>query len=274
MGARRTLARAVELSGYGVHTGAPARVRLVPAPVGAGRVIATAEGDIPVDVAFVAATEQRTALRAGPAEAATVEHLLSACAGLGLDDVRIELDGPEAPILDGSAAPWVEALTTAGLVEQGTGGLTPLRLERPVEIREGERFARLEPAERFELDITIDFPHPAVGRQRLVCAPDATVFAAEIAPARTFGFLADLDRLRAHGLALGAGLDNTVAYDADGLLNPEGLRFPDEAVRHKALDVIGDLALLGRPIEARLIADRPGHTMTIALVRAVRAATR
>lgn len=248
-----------------MHSGAPARVTLHPAPAGTGRVFHTPNGEIPALLAHVAETGNRTVLARGPARVETVEHLLAACFALQLDDVAIEIDGPEAPILDGSAEPWRAAILEAGLVQHAAPAPV-FAVNRVLEVREGERYARLEPGAGLELDLTIAFEEPGIGEQRFQGRLDAEMFAREIAPARTFGLAADLPRLRAAGLGLGAGLANTVAFEKGRVLNPEGLRFPNEPVRHKALDVLGDLALLGARLEGKLTASRPGHALTAALL--------
>lgn len=266
MAARRGLRSTATRAGLGVHSGVPAHVRLSPAPVGSGITFHTPAGSVPALLSCVVASEQRTALARDGARVETVEHVLAACCGLALDDVAITLDGPEAPILDGSAHGWVEALREAGIVET-PGQRTRYVVQSAVEVRDGERFARLEPAEGLHLDLQITFDDPAIGSQRFQGAISPDYFAREIAPARTFGDARDLARLQAVGLGLGASLANTLAFADGRFLNAEGLRFADEPVRHKALDVLGDLALLGRPLQGRLSAERPGHGLTHALLR-------
>lgn len=271
---RRTLAKPVTREGIGVHSGQLSRCTLHPAESHTGMVFTVGAVRLPAHFAHLSASQQRTVLTSADGETSveTIEHLLAACYGLGVDDVRIDLVGQEVPILDGSAAPWCAALLEAGLREQ-TGVRAPLRTQAPLQVIDGQRWARLEPGDGLTLDITVDFPDPGIGAQHLKWALTGQSFLEEIAPARTFGLFRDLDRLRAAGLGLGASLDNTVAYDQGRVLNPEGLRFPDEPVRHKALDVLGDLALLGAPLEGRLTMMRPGHALTGALMGQILAMT-
>lgn len=271
---RRTIAHPVTREGHGVHSGAPSGCRLHPAPSGTGLVFQIGTQLLPALLRHVSASQQRTVLSnpAGDARVETIEHLLSACYGLGIDDLRIEVWGGELPILDGSAAPWCAALLEAGPVEQ-TGERAVLRVPKAIEIGDTRSWARLTPGNGLVLDLIVDFPDPAIGVQHLHWALDAVAFAAEIAPARTFGNLSDLDRLRAAGLGLGASLENSIVFDRGRVINPEGLRFADEPVRHKALDVLGDLALLGAPLEGRLSMMRPGHALTAALMGQILAMT-
>jgi UDP-3-O-[3-hydroxymyristoyl] N-acetylglucosamine deacetylase len=204
-------------------------------------------------------------------EIATVEHLMSACAGLGIDNLIVEVDGPEVPILDGSSAPFVQVLLNAGLKAQNATQRM-IRIVEPVEVRMGAKSAALLPADDFDgldLDVTIRFADKAIGvqRRRVQLTPHA--FLTEIADARTFGFLADGERLRAAGLGRGASMDNAVVVDSGRVVNPEGLRFDDEFVRHKLLDAVGDLSLAGAPICGRFVADQPGHALNARLVRAL-----
>lgn len=281
MGARAenpqsTIARTVEADGIGLHSGAPSRVRLSPAS-GGGRVFgAPGEAGVEARIGAVAADARATVL--GDAERgaslSTVEHLLAALSVAGIDHVRVDVEGGEVPILDGSAAPFVALLTQAGRTscapEQVPPAAAPIRLHETVEVREDDRFVRAEPAEAFGLRCAIDFPHPAIGRQAFVCEGlSLETFGREIAPARTFGFLRDLEALRAANLAGGAGLENTLVLTDTGWLNEGGLRFDDEFVRHKALDLVGDLALLGRPLHAFVTAHKAGHRLHHALVRGI-----
>jgi UDP-3-O-[3-hydroxymyristoyl] N-acetylglucosamine deacetylase len=270
-----TIAQPATVAGIGVHSAAPAQVRFLPAPVGHGRVfrrtdMAVGEGDIPARLDHVVDTRNATTLaNAHGARLSTVEHLLCACFGLGLDNLLIEIDGPEAPILDGSARPFVAALQAAGRAAQ-KAPRPALKVLRAVEMRQGDRFARLEPGEGLCLDLSIAYADPAIGAQSIafaVTGPEA--FAAEIAGARTFGHLADLERYHAMGLARGASLDNTVAVDQGRVVNPEGLRWADEFVRHKVLDALGDLALVGAPLIGRLAGHATGHGLHVGVLRAL-----
>ncbi len=271
MAVRHTLERPVSVEGIGLHGGLPARVTLHPSAPGAGLLFEVGPGArrVPALADRVVSTRAATTLGADGATLATVEHLLAALHALSIDDVRIEVEGRELPALDGGAARWVGALRAAGRV--GRPGLRePLRLSRALELRRGASRIRAEPAPALRLTCLIDFPHPAVGRQRVhLEALEPERFAREIAPARTFGFLRDAETLRAAGLAEGADLDNTVVFDDRGVVNPGGLRWPDEPARHKLLDLLGDLALLGRPLEAHVTAECGGHALHVALVQAL-----
>ena len=270
---QRTIGAEVACAGIGLHTGAPAGLRLLPAPEDAGieivRVVGGSRIAIPARPGSVVSTGRATTLGRDGVRAATVEHLLAALYGLGVDNLRAELDGPELPALDGSAAPFVELLLRAGLNEQAAPRRV-LALAREVEVREGERWARAEPARSFALAYAIDYAHPAVGRQELAIeGDDPDRFAAEIAGARTFGFASELAELERAGLARGGSLANAVLFDERGVVNPEGLRWPDELVRHKVLDLFGDLALLGCRLRARIRVERGGHRLHQALVSAL-----
>jgi UDP-3-O-[3-hydroxymyristoyl] N-acetylglucosamine deacetylase len=217
-------------------------------------------------------TRNCTTLRNGAGvEIATIEHLMSACAGLGIDNLLVEVDGPELPILDGSSAPFVQVLTNAGLQAVG-GRQRRIRIIEPIEVRMGAKRAALLPAVDFDgldLDVTIRFADPAIGiqRQRIQLTPET--FLSEVADARTFGFLSDVDAMRQAGLGRGASMDNTLVVDSGRVMNPDGLRFEDEFVRHKLLDAIGDLSLAGAPICGRFVADQPGHALNALLVRSL-----
>jgi len=264
-------------AGVGVHSGSHVRVALTPAPIDTGIVfvradVKDADNVIVAHSDNVSDTRNATTLRnrAG-IELSTVEHFLSACAGLGIDNLIVEVDGPELPILDGSAAGFLQVLMNAGARAQ-QAPRRAIHIREPIEVRMGPKSAALLPPDDFEgldLDITIRFADPAIGvqRRRLQLTPES--FLAEVANARAFGFLADVEQLRAAKLGLGASLDNTVVVDAGRVINPEGLRFDDEFVRHKMLDALGDLALAGAPIIGRFVADQPGHALNSRLVRAL-----
>jgi UDP-3-O-[3-hydroxymyristoyl] N-acetylglucosamine deacetylase len=264
-------------AGVGVHSGAHVRMALTPAPVDTGVLfvrndVKGADNIIRAHADSVSETRNCTTLRnkAG-VEIATVEHLMSACMGLGVDNLIVEVDGPEVPILDGSSAPFVQTLMNAG-VKQQYAPQRFIRIVEPIEVRMGAKSAALLPPEDFEgldLDVTIRFADRAIGVQnrRVQLTPQA--FLTDIADARTFGFLSDVEVLRAAGLGLGASMDNTLVVDAGRVVNPEGLRFDDEFVRHKLLDAIGDLAMAGAPIYGRFVADQPGHALNARLVRAL-----
>lgn len=274
MGFQRTLRQAVRAVGIGLHTGVRARLRILPAEVGTGIVFRREDlpdpRPIPARIEYVCDGMLATSLESEGQRVGTVEHLMAAFAGLGIDNALVEIDGPEVPILDGSAAPFVFLLRAAGIREQDA--LRPcLEVLRPVEVVEEGRRARLEPCEDFEVSFTIDFDHP-LGRGACAHASvrvDPEAFAVEIARARTFGFARDLDSLRRQRLILGGSLDNAILLDERSVVNPEGLRRPDELVRHKILDAIGDLALLGAMLRARYIGDRAGHRLNHRLLRSL-----
>jgi UDP-3-O-[3-hydroxymyristoyl] N-acetylglucosamine deacetylase len=269
---QRTLKRAVALSGIGVHTNAPARLTLHPADANTGVMFAVRgrSQQLAAHWTNVADTTLCTALGdASGINVHTVEHLLAACAGLGLDNVRVVIDGPELPAFDGSAAAFLAAIEDAGLLElpQLCGRLKVLKRVR---IQQGPAFAEFLPAQQgLTLDVELDFPDAVIGRQRKIFALDSGTFQRELARARSFGFLRDLAPLQARGLALGASLENTVALLDDAVVNPEGLRFPDEYVRHKMLDALGDLALAGAPITGVFRSYKAGHALNVAALRAL-----
>ncbi len=281
-GNQTTLARPFALEGIGVHGGRPARVTVSPAPAGHGIVFRLARRrllapfarggvDVPAHAGNVTATRLATVLAArGARPVRTVEHLMSAVAGLAVDNALVAVEGPEVPILDGSARPFAEAVEAAGIVPLDAPR-DVIRVLRPVEVRLGERRAAFAPSDddRLHLDVTIDFPETAIGRQRIALRLEPAAYALEIAPARTFGRLKDLKPLRRLGFARGASLDNAVGVDGDRILNPGGLRFPDEFVRHKALDAVGDLALAGRPIAGRFTSEKGGHRLNHMAVAAL-----
>lgn len=270
---QRTLRAPVTCEGVGVHTGVSARVEIQPADPNAGLRLVRADvpGARPVPVTVQAVVDSRLATVIGGEgwRLATVEHLLAALVALGVDNALVVVAGPEVPVLDGSARPWVTLLEAAGLDEQPAPRRT-LVLRRALSVADGPRRARLLPAPALELAARVDYPHPAIGRQSL--AVPATAFSSEIAWARTFAFQHEVDAMRAAGLALGGSLDNALVYGPDGPLNPEGPRAPDEPVRHKLLDMLGDLALAGVPVRARFEAELPGHALNARLIAALLAA--
>jgi UDP-3-O-[3-hydroxymyristoyl] N-acetylglucosamine deacetylase/3-hydroxyacyl-[acyl-carrier-protein] dehydratase len=217
-------------------------------------------------------TERRTQLGKDPIAVHTVEHVLAAVLAREVDDVVIELNGPEPPVMDGSAQPFVDALRDAGIAQQA-GDVHYLRLRSPVRVCDGDSIYEAEPAPALELDVTIDFPHPLIGRQRGEYRVTAESFERELARARTFGFVHEVDTLRAKGLIRGASTRNAVVVGDDGIVENE-LRWPDEFVRHKAMDCVGDLALAGARICARIRATRPSHRGTVLLVRALKEAAK
>jgi UDP-3-O-[3-hydroxymyristoyl] N-acetylglucosamine deacetylase len=272
---RQTTLRASKtLEGHGVHSGAPAAITLRPASANQGIVFVRkgmADGvDRLIRARYdgVTATALCTVLGSdADAAVATVEHLMSAFAGLGVDNVMVEIGGPEMPIMDGSASVFVEAIEDVGLVQQNEARRY-IKVLRTVRIEDGKGFCELSPSdEGFSLDVEIDFDSPLIGRQRRIFEMDASRYAVEVARARTFGFMRDVEMLWKMGFALGASLDNTVAVGDDKIVNPEGLRFPDEFVRHKILDAIGDLALAGQPFIGQFRSYRGGHRMNVAILK-------
>lgn len=265
-------------AGVGVHSGAHVRMVLSPAPVNTGIVFIRTDMRGPGSNAIaahansVSETRNCTTIRnASGVELATIEHLMSACAGLGVDNLIVEIDGPEVPILDGSSAQFVQVLLNAGVRVQGAPQRV-IRILEPVEVRMGAKSAALLPSDGFDgldIDVTIRFADSAIGTQRRRVHLTPQSFLNEIADARTFGFLADVESMRAAGLGLGASMANAVVVDSGRVVNPEGLRFDDEFVRHKMLDAIGDLSLAGAPICGRFVADQPGHALNARLVRAL-----
>ncbi|QGM98308.1 UDP-3-O-acyl-N-acetylglucosamine deacetylase [Methylocystis parvus] len=262
-----TLARAVSLSGCGVHSGAPARLTLAPAAAGGGVVFNISGVDIVADWRAVDATQLRTRLRADGASVSTVEHLLAALSGLGVDNALVEVEGDEIPAMDGSAEAFVAAIDEAGVVPLAAPRAF-LRVVAPVRVADGAGWAELAPATTgLSLDVEIAFGG-RIGRQRRILNVTPDVFRRELARARSFGFLRDAERLWRDGLALGASLDNTVVLDGGAVLNPQGLRYADEFVRHKMLDVVGDLSLAGAPIIGAFRSYRGGHALNVALLEA------
>ncbi len=271
-----TLGGRVEIVGCGVHSNSPARLELLPANPGTGLVLLRT--GLPAGGARlfkanwqnVTRTDLCTVLGDDAQDlVGTVEHLFAALAGLGVDNARIEIDGPEMPIMDGSAAAFVAAIDAVGLIHQ----MQPrryLNILKTVRVDNGLAYAILKPAmSGFKMDIEIDFDNAAIGRQRRVFDLDPSLFRKQIASARTFGFLRDVERLRAQGLAKGSSLQNSIGIDGVRIMNPEGLRFNDEFVRHKALDAIGDLALAGAPIIGSYRSYRPGHKTNVMILQAL-----
>ena len=274
MNRQTTIAKEASVSGVGVHSGKPARLTVRPAGEGSGVVFVRADvadraAEIPALVTKVTTTELGTNMsnEAG-VSVATVEHFLAACAGLGVDNVIAELDGPELPILDGSSKPFVEMLEAAGLKQQAADKRV-LKILKAVEVRQGAKFARLSPGEGFTMKVAIDFATRAIGRQEISFTMAPGAFAREVAWARTFGFAHQAEQLHAMGKGLGASMDNTVVIENDRVVNPDGLQAPDEFVRHKLLDVIGDLFLAGGTIAGLYEAEQPGHALNKQLLRAV-----
>jgi UDP-3-O-[3-hydroxymyristoyl] N-acetylglucosamine deacetylase len=263
-----TLASPVALSGIGLHTGVPVSVRLLPAPARQGIVFRRTdlEGfEIEAQARHVARLSYATSLMKRGVLISTTEHLLSALAGSGVDNVTIEIDNLEVPILDGSALPFARAIEQAGL-RRLRARRRYARIVKPVEIIEGNKRIAVHPGDGFSVDYRIFFPHPLIGNQEYRFSLDAASYRKEIAPARTFGFAAEVEMLRKNGLVRGGSLENAVVLTGDGVMNPEGLRFADEFCRHKILDLIGDLVMFGHPLLGHVVADCAGHAMHYALV--------
>jgi UDP-3-O-[3-hydroxymyristoyl] N-acetylglucosamine deacetylase len=262
----QTIAESIEFSGVGLHSGAPVVLRILPAPAGSGIVFRRTDLDnfeIPANGRNVAKVSYATSLMRQGVLISTTEHLLSALIGLGVDNVILELDNLELPILDGSALPYVEAIQRVGIRQQRRKR-EYIRILEAVEVHEGEKFIGVYPGEGYSIEYEIDFPSP-IGRQQTRVDLATEMYSSEIAPARTFGYQADEAKLRDMGLIRGAGPENAIIIGKDGPVNGQ-LRMDDEYVRHKVLDLIGDLALAGRRIEGRVVAVRAGHAMHTALV--------
>jgi len=260
---QQTLAQPLTFSGIGLHSGRPVRVTIFPAAANQGLRFIRADlperPEIRAHYTKVVDTTRATTLGEGQVTLSTVEHLLAALRGAGVDNARIAVAGPEVPIMDGSAAPFAHLLAEVGL-RTLPWPRAYLRVQRPVELRQGDQWMRVVPGEP-RITYHIDFSHPLIRRQRYSVALAAEAFAREIAPARTFGFLQEVQYLQTHGLALGGSLDNAVVLDDSGILNPGGFRFPEECVRHKILDAVGDLALLGLALWGRLEVSRGSHEL-------------
>lgn len=259
-----TVATPIETSGLGLHTAVAVRVRLLPAPPDAGYVfIRTDLGgfELPASVEHVVNCSYATTLMRTGVMLSTVEHLLAALRGLNVDNIYIEVDNLELPIMDGSAEVFVGMIKQVGLVEQPATRRV-LRIRQPISVEHDGRRIQIEPCDDYRIDCTIDFPHPLIGVQRFVFeAADEAQFEREIAAARTFGFTAEIDQMRRANLIRGGSLNNAIVLSPEGILNEGGLRFPDEFVRHKVLDIIGDLALIGIPILGCIRAERSGHLL-------------
>jgi len=269
---QKTLRQRVSVSGHGLHSGAPCKLTFVPAPPRSG--VHFVRADLPgrpsvkVLAENVTATGYATTLSCPEFSIATVEHCLSALSALRIDNLIVELDGPEIPIVDGSSKSFLDAILSVGLIEQDQPRQYCSIVE-PIYFSEGEKQAYVLPYQGLRVSVTIDFPHPAIGRQKLDLDINEVSFAREVAPARTFGFVKDLESLQKQGLARGGGLHNAIGLDDHGILNPEGLRFPDEFVRHKALDALGDLVTLGMPLMGHLVLYKAGHDIMNKLVRKI-----
>jgi UDP-3-O-[3-hydroxymyristoyl] N-acetylglucosamine deacetylase len=273
---QRTIQSLTKAVGVGLHSGQRVELTLRPAQPETGIVFRRVDLPVPVDIPVTATAVTDTRLAStisnGGAKVYTVEHLMSACAGLGIDNMYVDITAQEVPILDGSASSFVFLLQSAGIVEQNAPKRF-IRILKSVQVQEGEgestKWARLEPHHGYKLTFEIDFHHPAVDQtgQRVVFDMDKDVYTRDIARARTFGFTKDVETMRANGLGMGGGLDNAIVMDDYKVLNSDGLRYDDEFVKHKILDAMGDLFLLGKPLLASYCAFRSGHAMNNKLLR-------
>ena len=270
MSSQQTIRRTVTCAGIGLHSGTKVTISLIPAPAGHGiRFRRSDLGgiEIPAHVSHLGGHQQlQTSLVNGAASVETVEHLLSALRGLGIDNVCVDLNHREVPIMDGSSAPWVYLIQDAGVKVQNAPRKT-LQVSKPIQYQQGDKRIALYPSEGFKVSYTITFDHPLLRHQQKTMELDEQTFVDEVAPARTFGFLKEVEMLRQRGLALGGSLENAVVLGETGVLNP--LRFEDEFVRHKILDVVGDLALVGHPIQGHLVVHRGGHALHTAFAEEV-----
>ena len=271
---QRTLKTVINATGVGLHSGAKVRLTLRPAQPDTGIVFRRVDLEPPVDLRAdpfgVGDTRMASVLERDGVRLGTVEHLMSALAGLGIDNLYADVDAAELPIMDGSAGPFVFLLQSAGIEEQNAPKRF-LRVKKPVEVRDGDKWARLDPYDGFKLTFSIVFNHPAVDQtgNRVVIDFADDSYVRDIARARTFGFTQDVEALRAQGLALGGSLDNAIVMDEYRVLNTDGLRLPDEFARHKVLDAIGDLYLAGHPLLAAFSAHKSGHALNNLLLRAL-----
>jgi len=271
---QRTLKTTVQATGVGLHTGEKVYLTLRPAPANSGivfrRVDLVPPADIRADAYAVHDTRLSTCLEAGGARVATVEHLMSALAGLGIDNIVVELSSSELPIMDGSAGTFVFLLQSAGIVEQ-VAAKKFIRIKKTVEVKEGDKWVRFDPYNGYRLSFTINFSHPVFAntKQNVMIDLGEHSYIKEVSRARTFGFMQDVEYMRSQGLALGGNLDNAIVMDEYRVINPDGLRFEDEFVKHKVLDAIGDLYLLGHPLIGAFSGFKSGHALNNALLRAM-----
>jgi UDP-3-O-[3-hydroxymyristoyl] N-acetylglucosamine deacetylase len=267
---QHTVAREVACKGIGLHSGAKVSMKLRPAPPNFGiRFRRMDLGHHPAVVAHahhVINTSLATSIGFNGTTVSTIEHLMAAIYVSSIDNLLVELDGPEVPIFDGSAGPFLDIISEAGLKEQNTPRQC-IVITRPMLLGDGEAFVKAAPADHFQVRYTIDFPHPLVGKQTLLWSFDAATFGRDIATARTFGFLKDVEKLQSLGLAQGGSLAHAVVFDDYGILNQDGFRFVDECVLHKILDFMGDLALTGKPMIGRFEVHKAGHALHTAFIK-------
>ena len=269
---QRTLKNMIRATGVGLHTGAKVYMTLRPAPANTGIVFRRVDLDRPVEISgepyAVGDTRLSSGLEKDGVRISTVEHLMSALAGLGIDNAYVDLTAAEVPIMDGSAGPFVFLLQSAGIEEQNTPKKF-VRVLKPVEVKEGDKWVRFEPFNGFKLTMSIDFAHPMFDKTRQSVTVDfsTTSYTKEVSRARTFGFMQDVETMRSQGLALGGSLDNAIVMDEYRVLNTDGLRYEDEFVKHKVLDAIGDLYLLGHPLIGAFSGHKSGHALNNRLLR-------
>jgi len=269
---QQTLANSISCTGVGLHSGQPVTLTIRPASPDTGIVFVNRNGhagaSLAATVKHLVPTELCTAISGNGFQVKTIEHVLAALAGLNVDNVYVDVDAGEAPVMDGSSAPFVRLIRSAGLVSQNKRQ-PYLKMTRPLEVVDGPRRIRIEPSSTPRITYSIQYDHPLIHTQTYAYEYSADAFESEIAEARTFGFLEEVEALWARGLGRGGSLDNTVVLSKDGVLNESGLRFADEFVRHKVLDLIGDFSLLGVPFIGHLIADRSGHALHTKLVKQI-----
>jgi UDP-3-O-[3-hydroxymyristoyl] N-acetylglucosamine deacetylase len=269
MGFQKTLYKVAEFKGVGVHTGKVVTLNVFPAPVNTGYLLKRTDLNselVPMLASRVYATSMATTLGGDGFTVSTVEHCLAAANALELDNLIFEVDGPEFPIMDGSAIEFFDGFEAAGLLQQSTPKNYILVREK-IEFIEGDKSASIEPYMGFKVDAQIDFAHPDIGKQEMSIDVNPRSFKTEIASARTFGFMKDVEMLRARGLGLGGSLENAIILDEEKILNPGGLRYKDEFIRHKILDAVGDISTLGRPIKGHLKLNKAGHDLMNKLVK-------
>ncbi len=265
---QKTLAKPIETSGIGLHTGVAVNLKLKPAPENTGYIFVRTDLDdfeIPASVEYISHCSYATTLLRRGVLLSTCEHLLAALRGTGVDNCFIELDNIEIPIMDGSSEEFVDLIERSGVKEQNSPRRF-LKIKETVVFEQGDRKMSIEPSDDYEIECTIEFPHPFISRQNFNFTLTDGSFGREIASARTFGFTTEIEMLRKANLALGGSLDNAIVLSPDGMLNQQPLRFADEFVRHKTLDIIGDFALLGMPFIGRIKAEKSGHSVHASLM--------
>ncbi len=269
---QRTLSNVIRATGVGLHTGEKVFLTLKPAPVDTGIVFYRVDLETPVEIKAtpesVTETVMSTTIESNGVKISTIEHLMSAFAGMGVDNAYVELSTHEVPIMDGSAAPFVFLLQSAGIAEQNKPKKF-IRIKKPLEVRDGDKWVRLEPFDGFKVTFTIDFDHPIFKNsiQNATVDFSTTSFIKEVSRARTFGFMDDLETLRKAGLARGGSIDNAIVMDSFNILNDDGLRYKDEFVKHKILDAVGDLYLLGHSLVGAFSAHKSGHALNNQILR-------